>query len=411
MLESGDRLEIPDAAYPPADKHSTGGVGDKISFLVAPLVAAAGVPVPMISGRSLGHTGGTLDKLESIPGFRTQLAPEEIRRQIGAIGLCIAGQSERLAPADRIFYALRDAASIVESVPLITASILSKKAAVGVRALALDVKVGEGAFMADATRARILARSLVETAGRLGIRARAHLTAMDLVLGRTAGNALEIRETAEALRAGTAASDLRVLTLALGASMCLLAGRVASEAEGELLLDGLWSGGEGFETFQRMIVAQGGDARCLDDPGRLPRAQSTLEVAAPRSGRLIGVRARSAGDWIAEAGGGRLRAGDRVDPGVGLEVLAERGDSLRAGDPVLRLHLPGGFPDSGAQVEALRARAAEWIAVGGDDGFQSQELLLASVDEDSTDAGRPAATGSRGARDGADDAGGPTGAV
>ena len=210
MRDSGECLSFPNTTWLPADKHSTGGVGDKISFLVAPLVAAAGIPVPMISGRSLGHTGGTLDKLESIPGLRTDLSPEEFQGQVDRIGLCLAGQSERLAPADRLLYALRDAASIVESVPLITASILSKKAAAGVRALALDVKYGSGAFMREPELARVLARSLVETASILGIQARAHLTSMESVLGRTAGGAIEIVESLQALRGERISGDLRI---------------------------------------------------------------------------------------------------------------------------------------------------------------------------------------------------------
>lgn len=390
MLDSGDRLEFSGAAYPPADKHSTGGVGDKISFLVAPLVAAAGVPVPMISGRSLGHTGGTLDKLESIPGCRTRLSTEEFVRQVEAVGLCIAGQTERLAPADRVLYQLRDAASIVESVPLITASILSKKGAAGVRALALDVKLGDGAFMPDRENAVALARSLVETAGRLGIRARALLTRMDRVLGRTAGNALEIAEVARALR-GEAAPDLRELTLELGATMCRLSGRVRDEAEGRALLTRLWDAGDGFERFARMVSAQGGDARCLEDPGLLPRARASLEVAAVESGLFLGVRARPAGEWLTEAGGGRLRAKDKVDPRVGIESLRRAGEKIVAGEPVLRLHLPEAGPFSeaardGAARAALRQRATGWIQLaaapvpGPSEEPEDDRIIVEAVD-------------------------------
>ncbi len=357
-----------------ADKHSTGGVGDKISFLVAPLVAAAGVPVPMISGRTLGHTGGTLDKLESIPGFRTLLEPDEFVRQVERIGVCIAGQSAAIAPADRVLYALRDAASIVESVPLITASILGKKAAAGVRALVLDVKCGAGAFMRDRDEARRLAESLVSTGALLGIRARAHLTAMDFVLGRTAGNALEIAESVRALRNEDVPQDLRDLTLSLGASMLGLAGAAPSEGAAVATLRRIWDSGAGLDRFLRMVEAQGGDPAVIEDVGRLPRARSTLEIGAPAGGVFLGVHARPAGEWIAEAGGGRLRAGDPVDPRVGLEILADRGQEVGAGTPLLRLHLP----ESGVQ-DGLAARARAWLAFS-DEGPAPRPLLIERID-------------------------------
>lgn len=356
MLESGDRLDFGPGRIPPADKHSTGGVGDKISFLVAPLVASVGVPVPMVSGRSLGHTGGTLDKLESIPGLRTGFEPEEIRALVERVGFCFAGQSERIAPADAILYALRDAASIVESIPLITASILSKKAAAGVRSLALDVKVGEGAFMSGPQPARALARSLIATAEQLGIRACAHLTEMDRVLGRTAGNALEIAESGRCLRNEAVPDDLRELTLSLGASMCLLSGRVADRSEGQRLLLRAWEEGHGYDRFLLMVEAQGGNPRALEQPGLLPVAARRIEVPAPRAGVFRGVRARPAGEWITEAGGGRLRADDRIDPRVGIEVLVEPGCRVDRGETVLLLHL-GDKPVS----DDACLRAAGWI--------------------------------------------------
>lgn len=358
MLESGDRLDFSSGGTPPADKHSTGGVGDKISFLVAPLVASVGVPVPMVSGRSLGHTGGTLDKLESIPGLRTGFEPEEIRALVDRVGFCFAGQSKRIAPADAILYALRDAASIVESIPLITASILSKKAAAGVRSLALDVKVGEGAFMSGPEPARALARSLIATAEQLGIRACAHLTEMDRVLGRTAGNAIEITESGRCLRNEAVPDDLRELTLSLGASMCVLSGRVADRSEGQSLLRRAWEDGHGYEWFLRMVEAQGGDPRALERPGLLPVASRHLEVAAPRAGVFRGVRARPAGEWITEAGGGRLRTDDRIDPRVGIEVLAEPGSRVDRGETVLLLHLG----DKPAPQDTC-PRASGWIQV------------------------------------------------
>lgn len=356
MLESGDRLDFGQGGTPPADKHSTGGVGDKISFLVAPLVASLGVPVPMVSGRSLGHTGGTLDKLESISGLRTAFEPEEIRNLVGRIGFCFAGQSRRIAPADAILYALRDASSIVESIPLITASILSKKAAAGVQSLALDVKVGEGAFMAGVEPARALARSLLATGERLGIRTCAHLTEMDRVLGRTAGNAIEIVESARCLRNETVPEDLRELTLSLGASMCVLSGRVADRDEGRRLLLRAWESGDGYEWFRRMIEAQGGDPLALERPGLLPVATEQVAVSAPRSGIFRGVHARRAGEWITAAGGGRLRTDDLIDPRVGVEILADPGCHVGRGETVLLLHL-GEKP----VPDETRLQAAEWI--------------------------------------------------
>jgi pyrimidine-nucleoside phosphorylase len=362
MLESGMRIEPPEGAHRSVDKHSTGGVGDKLSFLVAPLVAAAGVPVPMISGRSLGHTGGTLDKLESIPGYRTDLEPEEFRELVVREGLSITGQSERLVPADRLLYALRDAASIVESVPLITASILSKKVAEGARALVLDVKVGSGAFMSDLERARALARQLVGTAAELGLEARAYLTRMDRVLGRTAGNALEIRESIEALRDGPASAspDVRALTLALGAGMLELAGAAHPE-ESERRIEQLWTSGAGLERFRALVAAHGGDAAVVDDPTRLPAALRTVEVEAGRAGTFVGLAARASGTWIAESGGGRLAAGAAVDPTIGIEILVEPGDRVEASRIVARLH-----DDGEADEEGLRERARSWIRMEGD---------------------------------------------
>lgn len=358
-----------------ADKHSTGGVGDKISFLVAPLVAAAGVAVPMISGRSLGHTGGTLDKLESIPGVRTSLDAETFARTVEEVGFCIAGQSEELAPADRILYKLRDASSIVESIPLITASILSKKAAAGVQALALDVKIGDGAFMPQIESGRALAASLIETASALGIRARAHLTRMDRVLGRTAGNALEIAEAVRVLRGERVSSDLRELTLALGASMLELSGAARTRADARELLERQWRSGAGYDRFQRMVERLGGDPRVLDNPALLPRAAERLEVGAPSGGVFLGVRARAAGVWIMEAGGGRRRADDPVDPRVGIEILCAPGSEVDAGTPVLLLHLP----PAAAPAELARL-AAGWVMMG-EKGAQPGSVLGETLDQ------------------------------
>ncbi len=352
MRDSGDRLRFDVAA----DKHSTGGVGDKVSFLVAPLVAAAGVPVPMISGRSLGHTGGTLDKLESIAGLRTDLSPDEVRAQVEAVGLCIAAQGSRLAPADKVFYALRDSASIVESIPLIVASILSKKAAAGIRALALDVKYGDGAFMPDPVQGRRLAEALVSVAAKLGIRTRAYLTPMDRVLGRTAGNALEIVESIQLLRRDTRSADLEDLTLELGAGMLELAGATADRASGRERLISLWDSGAGLERLTRCVEAQGGDPDLIAHPERLPHSKRVQEVRASRSGRFAGLRARPVGEWITAAGGGRLHRDQSIDAAVGVEIVRSLGEEIRAGDIVFRLHTS---ESGGGAVDG--AAASAWI--------------------------------------------------
>jgi len=380
MIDSGDRLDFGGLPLAAADKHSTGGVGDKISFLVAPLAAAVGVPVPMISGRSLGHTGGTLDKLESIPGCRTALSADEIVRQVTSLGLCLAGQTDRLAPADRVLYSLRDAASIVESLPLITASILSKKAAAGVRALALDVKVGRGAFMESRERARALAELLVRTADRLGIRARAHLTSMDTVLGRTAGNALEIAESVRALRGEAVSPDLQRLTVVLGGAMCWLSGHSATPQDGERAILAAWRSGAGYDRFLRMAAAQGGDTACLEDLSRLPAARDRLDVPAPAAGRFLGIHARAAGEWITESGGGRLRAGELLDPRVGVEVLATPGERIGPGDPALSLHLPEAERRTSTDAD-LRQRASAWIEIAEDGADPAGSgIILETVD-------------------------------
>lgn len=362
MIRSGDTLPRVGDHPLPVDKHSTGGVGDKVSFLVAPLVAAAGAPVPMISGRSLGHTGGTLDKLEAIAGYETAPSPDDFVRCVRERGLCIAGQSDRLVPADRLFYSLRDAASIVESIPLITSSILSKKVAEGIGALVLDVKFGRGAFMSDKERARELAGWLVGTGRRLGLKTRAYLTDMNFVLGRTAGNALEIRESIESLREGpdATAADLREVTLALGEGMLVLSGVAGNEAEARGILEDVWNDGRAWESFRGMVEQQGGDLAMIDDPGLLPNSPHEIDFHAPRAGRLKGLHARPVGDWLTRSGGGRLVQADVIDQRVGVELRVELGTSLEVGDVVGRLYLREAADDE----EELQALAASWIEFG-----------------------------------------------
>ena len=380
MIDSGRRIELGDMEGCPVDKHSTGGVGDKLSFLVAPIAAAHGVPVPMISGRSLGHTGGTLDKLESISGYRTGLSADEFAEQVRRKGICLAGQSKDLVPADRLFYSLRDAASIVESVPLITASILSKKAAEGARGLVLDVKVGDGAFMETLQEGRALARSLVETARLLGLRAHAFLTRMDYVLGRTAGNALEIRESVEVMRSGRLPGDLEELTLALAGEMLRLGAIVKNQEDGRKLARETLTSGRAFEVFRDLVHEQGGDVEMIDDPRKLPTATRILTCNAERSGVFTGLHARAVGEWITRMGGGRLRTGDPIDPVVGVEALVDPGNPVKAGDPLMRLHLPGD-PQRVSEDDARRTASA-WPVFDSPDGGSS--YILEEVDSEDT---------------------------
>jgi len=331
MIASGDRLRLGAIRGRKVDKHSTGGVGDKISLCLAPLVAACGVPVPMMSGRGLGHTGGTLDKLEAIPGFRTALPPATFRRILARAGLVLAGQSARLVPADRLLYALRDATATVESIPLIASSILSKKVAEGTDALVIDVKVGRGAFLPTRTRARQLARTLVTLGRRLGLEVRALLTAMDEPLGLEIGNANELAEAIAVLRGGGPA-DVRALTLRLGAEMLLL-GRVArTRAEATAQLERALASGEALERLALCVRLHGGDVRVIGEPGRLPRARHTHVVRATRAGVVAVVDAGALGRAATVLGAGRLRKEDRVDPGVGLTLHAKQGARVSRGE-------------------------------------------------------------------------------
>ena len=331
MIESGDRLRLSEVPGRKVDKHSTGGVGDKISLCLAPLVAACGVPVPMMAGRALGHTGGTLDKLESVPGFRTALSPAEFRRVLGRAGLVLAGQSARLCPADRILYALRDATATVESVPLIASSILSKKVAEGAEALVLDVKVGAGAFLRVRAQGRALARTLVRLGARLGLEVRALLTAMEEPLGVEIGNACELGEAIEILRGG-GPGDVRGLTVRLGAEMLVLGRRAPDRAEGARLIEQAIASGAGLERLALCVRLQGGDARVIDEPARLPRARRSHVVRATRTGVVVRVDAGLIGRAATLLGAGRLTKEDRVDPGAGITLAAKVGARVGRGD-------------------------------------------------------------------------------
>lgn len=333
MLNSGQRLSAASAGRARIDKHSTGGVGDKVSLVLAPLIASLGVEVPMMSGRALGHTGGTLDKLESIPGFRTRLPLADAERQLERVGCVMIGQSEEIAPADRRLYALRDATATVESIPLIAASIMSKKLAEGLDGLVLDVKRGAGAFLPSLDRALELAHVMVSIGREHGVPVVALVTAMDRPLGRACGNALEMEEAIHALR-GEGPPDLMRVTYALGAEMLLLAGAAPSADAARRSMEVAISSGSAAETFQRIVAAQGGDPAVVDEPARLPQAHECELYPAPRSGIVAAVEPRAIGHGIAAMGGGRARMDDLIDPTVGFVIVARPGDFVRQGEPL-----------------------------------------------------------------------------
>jgi len=328
MIASGERMDFSGLSRPTADKHSTGGVGDKITLPLAPLVASFGVAVPQLSGRGLGHTGGTLDKLEAIPGWRASLGNDELMDQLEDVGAVICAAGAGLAPADKKLYALRDVTGTVESVPLIASSIMSKKIAEGTGALVLDVKVGSGAFMKDLDAARELARTMVDLGTDAGVRTVALLTDMQVPLGRTAGNALEVRESVEVLDGGGPA-DVVDLTVALAVEMLAGAGRPVPEAEVRAAL----ADGRAKEVWRRMIAAQGGDP-----DAELPRARERQDVVADRSGVVTRLDAYAVGIAAWRLGAGRSRREDPVQAGAGVEIHARPGERVEAGQPVLTLH-------------------------------------------------------------------------
>ena len=334
MLHSGNTLDFSNIDKPKADKHSTGGVGDKTSLLIAPMVAASGVCVPMISGRGLGHTGGTLDKLESIPGYRVGLSAEEFETVLKSVGYAMSGQTAELAPADKKMYALRDATSTVEAIPLIVASIISKKGAAGLEAMVIDVKVGSGAFMREEDRARALAHALVRTGNACGIRTRALLTDMNQPLGQAVGNSLEVKECIELLRGeGTpGAQPVFDLSLELSAHMLVLAHVDESLEAARGRLRKIVDSGKALECFRQNVAAQGGEPRVCDDPsGFLPLVKESFKVESPRSGFVTRVNTAEVGHAIAAIGGGRVRIDDAIDPAVGFIAEVKIGDRLDEG--------------------------------------------------------------------------------
>jgi pyrimidine-nucleoside phosphorylase len=358
MIRSGEVLDLSGVPGPLVDKHSTGGVGDKISLVLAPIAAACGIRVPMMSGRSLGHTGGTLDKLESIPGYSTDLSPERFRRGLLEIGYAMIGQSKKVVPADRQMYALRDVTGTVESVPLITASIMSKKFAEGAEALVFDVKCGSGAFMKNSEEARILAKSLVSTGTGLGRKVVAVITDMDQPLGRAVGNFLEVEESIDCLR-GKGPSDITALSCRLAGWMLTLGGKAASPAEGEEISRNKLADGSAWELFLRNVEFQGGETNVVLHPEKGPHARIVRPLPARSSGVVGRVDAFAVGLASVVLGAGRSRKEDVVLPGVGITICKSAGDEVIAGDELCLVY---GEKEDHVQ-EALRMLAGAWMIV------------------------------------------------
>ena len=338
MMRTGEVLDLSDLPGPKVDKHSTGGVGDKTSLVLAPLAAACGVYVPMISGRGLGHTGGTLDKLEAIPGFRVGLSLDEFREVLRKTGLGLIGQTAQIAPADRKLYALRDVTGTVESLPLIAASIMSKKMAEGIDALVLDVKTGDGAFLKEFEESRALARAMVRIGSGMGKKVVALITDMEQPLGRTVGNAMETAECIETLK-GRGPRDLESLSLELAAWMLVLGGVAPSLEPARTRVRAALTSGAGLRKFQEVIEEQGGDPRVCDEPWRLPRARETVDLLAEDDGRVARIGCRAIGHAAMLLGAGRETVDSRIDPAVGIVLRKKVGELVMPGEPLLTVHL------------------------------------------------------------------------
>jgi len=358
MTHSGERVTLDHLSGIKVGKHSTGGVGDKVSIVLAPLVASCGVVVPKMSGRGLGHTGGTLDKLESIPGFRVALSLDEFKRMLGEVGCCLVSQTETIAPADKKLYALRDVTATVESLPLIAASVMSKKLAEGSTALVLDVKCGRGAFMQRLADARALARAMVSIGTTAGVRTEAFITRMDTPLGRAVGNSVEIAECIELL-SGRGPADLSALIVRLASRMVWLGGKAASEQDAEQKVRDALAAGAARDKFKQLITWQGGDASVVDDPGRLPQATRVHHLKATRAGYLQSLDALLVGRSAVALGAGRDKKADQVDLSAGILLHKKPGDAIASGDSILELR----YNDAG-RLDAALALATQAAVIG-----------------------------------------------
>jgi pyrimidine-nucleoside phosphorylase len=369
MMRSGVVADLSDVPGVKVDKHSTGGVGDKISIPLAPMVVACGVPVPMISGRGLGHSGGTLDKLESIPGFRTDLSLKVYHDQVAMIGCALVGQTKDLAPADKKLYALRDVTATVECIPLICGSILSKKLAEGIDALVLDVKFGRGAFMKNKAQARELAEALVNVGRASGKKIRALLTAMDQPLGHSVGNALEVAESIACLR-GNGPPDVMEVTFTLGIHMLMLGGAADTEASARAKLERVIGNGDALAKFRDIVAAQGGDVRVIDEPMRLPQAKHQVALAASRGGYIAEVDAMGVALAALRLGAGRVKTDDTIDPAVGIAGLVKIGARVTAGSPLAVIH-----GNDTAAVAAARVMLEKSIVISDDAPTGTAKLI------------------------------------
>jgi pyrimidine-nucleoside phosphorylase len=372
MIDSGIRLDLSDIPGSKVDKHSTGGVGDKTTLVIAPVVAVCGALVPMMSGRGLGHTGGTLDKLESIPGFRTNLSIPEMKSALSALGCALIGQTSEIAPADKKLYGLRDVTGTIECIPLISASIMSKKIAEGVNALVLDVKTGRGAFMKTHAEARTLAETLVAIGKASGVDTQAVITAQNWPLGRAIGNANEVIECLEVMK-GRGPVDLIELSLDLAERMLLVAGAAGTRAEAHAMCGKAIDSGAALEKFRAIIERQGGDPRVVDDYGRLPRAPQQHIVKAESEGFVTLLDAGLLGRASVVLGGGRDKVDDAIDPGVGIMIRATVGDAVRPGDAILELH----YRDP-ARLEAALPLVASAVHVAPQPAA-AQKLIIEEV--------------------------------
>jgi len=374
MMRSGQVLDLSEFTKPKIDKHSTGGVGDKTSLVIAPVAAAGGLLVPMISGRSLGHTGGTLDKLESIPGFNTRLSIAAFRRVLGACGVALIGQTDELAPADRKLYALRDVTATVESIPLIAASIMSKKLAEGIDGLVLDVKAGSGAFMKTFEDARALAARMVEIGRACGKRVEALITDMTQPLGQAVGNALEVIEAIETLK-GRGPRDLVEVCRELAAHMFVLGGLETELAAARARFDTVLASGKGLEKFAQVVAAQGGDARVVDDYAKLPKAEYEDSVVAPEGGYVAGLEAEAVGRAAVLLGAGRERLDSVIDPAVGLVLEKKVGDPVSIGERICAI-----YANNRARLPRLREMVRAALAISPEP-VALRPLILARLPE------------------------------